>query len=85
MLSLFATLVFSATAAQAMSNDIGRCLPLDPTNPAYQVLCSRFDQNSSGCETQRHICYWKSHSPFLKIELDSAADSSLIAKRPLSQ
>lgn len=78
MISLMTTLFLMATPAQAMN--VGRCLPLDPTNPAYQVLCARFDQNPSGCETQRHICFWKSESPFLQIDVDAASGSSLIAR-----
>jgi hypothetical protein len=80
MLSLLATLFLTVPSAQALTLNVGRCVPLDPTNPAYQVLCERFDQNPTGCETQRHICYWKSQSPFLKIDTEVSTESSLIAR-----
>lgn len=80
MIALLTSLLMSTGPAHALSMDLGRCLPLDPTNPAYQVLCARFDQSPNGCETQRHICYWKSSSPLLQINADPNQESSLIAK-----
>ena len=84
MTSLFSTLVFTAALAQPVfastGLNSGRCVPLDPTNPAYQVRCERFDQNPNGCETQRHICYWKSSSPYLPVDF-SSVEQNMIAER----